>query len=170
MSYPITPFRAAAGVFCALLISASCLAESPGTLIRSSELKSQPFIDATPLASLSENTLLTVLGTQGGWIQVKTTDGKSGWVRLLNVRIGKPEEPATIKQTFSQIGGVVRTGTTKSAATTGVKGLSKEDIRDSKPNPMEIRRLEAFKAKPADVEKFATSRKLTVQEVPELKP
>ncbi|MDP3537627.1 MAG: SH3 domain-containing protein [Azonexus sp.] len=170
MSHPISPFRATLGLLCALLVSASCLADSPGTLIRSSELKSQPFIDADALASLPESTSLTVLGTQGGWIQVKTVDGKAGWVRLLNVRIGKPEEPATIKKTISQIGGVVRTGTTKSAATTGVKGLSKEDIRDSKPNPMEIRRLEAFKAKPADVEKFATSRKLTVQEVQELKP
>lgn len=170
MKYPIISIRAATTLLCGLLLSTACLADSPGVLIRSGELKAQPFTDADAIISLPENTLLTILGNKGGWSQVKTSDGKTGWVRLLNIRVGKPEGPATAKQTFAQIGGVIRTGTTKSAATTGVKGLTKEDISNSKPNPLELRRLEAFKAKPGDAEKFATSRNLTVQEVPELKP
>jgi len=125
---------------------------------------------AEAIATLPDNTLLTVLGNQGGWSQVKTAEGKTGWVRLLNVRIGTPVEQPTVKQTFAQIGGVIRTGTTKTAATTGVKGLSKEEISNAQPNPQEVRRLEAFKAKPVDIEKFAAARKLAAQEVPELKP
>jgi hypothetical protein len=170
MNCPIASIRAATTLLCGLLLSTVCLAENPGVLIRAGELKAQPFTDADLVVNLPENALLDVIGNKGGWSQVKTSDGRTGWVRLLNIRLGKPEGPVTAKQTFAQIGGVIRTGTTKSAATTGVKGLTKEEISNSKPNPLEVRRLEAFKAKPGDAEKFAASRKLTVQEVPELKP
>lgn len=170
MSDPLRPFRTATAMLCALFAAHPCQADAPGALIRAGELKSAPFIDAEAIATLPDNTLLTVLGNQGGWSQVKTADGKTGWVRLLNVRIGTPVEQPTVKQTFAQIGGVIRTGTTKTAATTGVKGLSKEEIANAQPNPLEIRRLEAFKAKAVDIEKFAAARKLAPQEVPELKP
>ena len=154
MSAPFSPFRTIAAMLCALFAALPCQADAPGALIRAGELKSAPFIDAEALTTLPDNTLLTVLGNQGGWSRVKTADGKTGWVRLLNVRIGTPVEQPTVKQAFAQIGGVIRTGTTKTAATTGVKGLSKEEITNAQPNPLEVRRLEAFKAKPVDSEKI----------------
>lgn len=153
-----------------LLLSAPCLADGPGTLIRACELKNQPFIDADTLASLPDSAPVTVLDNQGGWSRIKTADGKQGWVRLLNIRIGKPDEPAVVGKSLAQLGGVIRTGTTKSAATTGVKGLSKEEIRAAKPNPQEIRRLEAARAKPREVDQFAAARKLVAQDIPELNP
>ncbi|WP_412480637.1 SH3 domain-containing protein [Azonexus sp. IMCC34839] len=144
------------------------LADSQGSLIRASELKAKPFIDAPTVASLPDNAPVTVVANQGGWSQVKTKDGSTGWVRLLNVKLTKADDGKSDGNTLSQIGGVIRTGTTKSAATTGAKGLTKEDIANSRPNPSEVQKLETFKLRPVDVDRFAASRKLNAKNVPEL--
>jgi uncharacterized protein YgiM (DUF1202 family) len=149
------------------LASAQALA-TPGNLIRAAELKTQPFVDAPAVAQLADGSPITVVDSKGGWSQVKSADGKTGWVRLLNVRL--TAAPTTQVSTLQQIGGVVRTGTTKAAATTGVKGLSKEDIANARPNHREVQKLDAFVPKAAEVNKFAASRKLTAVDVPELKP
>lgn len=154
----------------ALLYSSAALSQNIGTVINSTELKSEPFIDAPAVGQIAATTAVSIVKNQGAWSRIKA-DGKEGWVRLLNIRLGKPEAPTDIKSVGSnivKIGGVVRTGTTKTAATTGVKGLSTEDIRKSRPNPTELRRLDAFKAKPDEIEKFAQSRNLVRQQLPEL--
>ncbi len=156
-------------VLSTLLLSTACLASTPGTLIRAAELKEKPFIDAASVTSLPDNAAVSVLTNQGGWSQVKT-QSHTGWVRLLNVRLNKSEESGNAAQGLASLGGALRTGTTKSTATTGVKGLSKEDIAKAKPNPEELKRLNTFKANSGDVNKFASARKLTSQNVPELNP
>ncbi len=144
-----------------LLLSTACLA-APGTVIRATDLKEKPFTDAASITQLSDNTAVDVLTNQGGWSQVKTRS-HTGWVRLLNVRVGK-ESSGTI----FDLGGVVRTATTKSTATTGAKGLDKVAIANAKPNPSEVKRLNNFKASPGAISKFASSRRLRAQDVPEL--
>lgn len=153
-----------------IFLVSSAHAESTGSLINSSDLISKPFIDAEVLSKLPEKTALKVVRNQGGWSLVKTTDGIEGWVRMLNVRLGKPEEPAKLsdtKQTFAQIGGIFRTGTTKAVATTGVKGLSKEAIMKASPNPAAVRRMDTHKVSDAEIQQFASSRQLTAQDIPE---
>lgn len=154
----------------ALLLSALCQADAPGVLVRAAELKAEPFIDASSVASLPDNTALSVLENKGGWSKIRTANGQSGWVRLLNVRTAKADEARSSGDSLMQIGGVIRTGTTKSAATTGAKGLSKDDLAKAQPNPNEVRRLDEFKAKPAEIDKFVAARKLVAQNVAELAP
>jgi hypothetical protein len=163
-------FRRAVGLCSALLLSALCHADAPGVLIRAAELKSEPFIDAGNVASLPDNTALSVLENKGGWSKIRTADGKAGWVRLLNVRPAKADEARSSGESLAQMGGVLRTGSTKSVATTGAKGLSKGDIVRAQPNPNEVRRLDDFKARPTEVDKFAATRKLVAQNVAELTP
>lgn len=170
MINPRILFRHAASLLGALLFSTLGHADAPGVLIRAAELKSQPFIDASNVASLPDNTALSVLENKGGWSKIRTASGQSGWVRLLNVRTAKPEEARASGGSLTQIGGVIRTGTTQSAATTGAKGLSKDDLARAQPNPNEVRRLDDLKATPAEVERFAASRKLVAQNVAELTP
>lgn len=166
MSHP-THFLPGA-LLAGLLFVGSVQADAPGALIRAAELKAKPFIDAANVTSLPDNAPLKVIDTQGGWSQVKTSDGKSGWVRLLNIRLAQPEVAKTTGQTLGELGGVVRTGTTKAAATTGAKGLSREDLAKAQPNPQEVKKLDGYKTKSAEIEKFAATRKLTAQTVPEL--
>lgn len=144
------------------------LQATPATLIRASDLKAQAFIDATSVASLPSDAALTVLENKGGWSKVRTADGKTGWVRLLNVRVAAAASSSG--GTLAAIGGVIRTGTTKGTATTGVKGLSKEDIARAQPNPQEVSKLDAFRSKPAQINRFAAARKLKARDVPEQNP
>jgi len=144
------------------------LQATPATLIRAGDLKAEAFIDAANVTSLPADAALTVLESKGGWSRVRTADGKTGWVRLLNVRVATGTSPAS--GTLAAIGGVIRTGTTKSTATTGVKGLSKEDIAQAQPNPQEVAKLDTFRSKPAQINKFAATRKLNARDVPEQNP
>lgn len=149
-----------------MLLAGSALA-TPGTLIRAAELKADAFVDAANLGNLTADTPLTVLEGKGGWSKIRTADGKTGWVRLLNVRIAAASSDGNALAT---LGNVVRTGTTQGAATTGVKGLSKEDLAKAQPNLREVAKLDGFRARPADINRFATSRKLTAREIAELNP
>ncbi|MCE1239070.1 MAG: SH3 domain-containing protein [Azonexaceae bacterium] len=152
-----------------LLLSLTSLAhaQNSGALIRAADLKAEPFVDAASIATLPGDSIVTVVDGKGGWSKVKTKDGKTGWVRMLNVRVASitPES-----STLDQIGNVMRTGTTKGTATTGVKGLSQEDIARSVPSPAEVKKLEAYRASDIDIHKFAATRKLTARNLPELKP
>lgn len=150
------------------LISSVCLAQAQGaaTVINAAELKSQPYIDAAAVAELASGALIDILKSQGGWFMVRTLDGKEGWLRLLNVRPGQ-QEKLDLRKSFSQVGGVLRTGTTKQAATTGAKGLTREDIRKSSPNPADVARLDSARARPEDAEKFAATAGLATQDVAE---
>lgn len=149
----------------ALLLAGNALA-TPGTLIRASDLLAEAYTDAKSLASLPAEAKLTVLEGKGGWSKVRTEDGKTGWVRLLNVRMSAPAGSGG--NTLTAIGNVVRTGTTKSAATTGAKGLSREQLALAQPNPREVAKLNAFRAKPSDINQFAAARKLSARDIPEL--
>ena len=162
--------RVSTFVACGFLIAAASRAENPGSLIKAADLKARPFIDAEAVARLADNAPIVVVGYQGAWTQVQTADGKEGWVRLLNVRLGDPAKKIDVGKTVKQIGGVFRTGTTKAAATTGVKGLSKEDIKNSTPNPDEVRRLDDYRAAAGEISQFASNHHLAAQDVPELKP
>lgn len=144
------------------------LQATPATLVRAGDLKADAFIDAATITSLPADAALTVLESKGGWSRVRTTDGKTGWVRLLNVRVATTASPAG--GTLAAVGGVIRTGTTKGAATTGVKGLSREDIAHAQPNPQEVAKLDAFRSNMAQIDKFASARKLKARDVAEQNP
>src|SRR5690606_2336037 len=66
--------------------SGSDTTTGPGTLIRAENLLAKAASDAAVVAPLAANSAVTILGREGGWYQVKTADGKTGWVRMLSVR------------------------------------------------------------------------------------
>lgn len=149
---------------------ASALA-ADGSLIRAADLKAKPLLDAPTVKALTADTPLSVLGNEGGWSQVKTGDGSQGWVRMLNVRLkGNAEQGGSVVKSVAEIGNVARTGTTKGAATTGAKGLTKEEITNAVPNMAELKKMENYKASAASSERFAKTQKLTRQDVQELTP
>src|SRR4249920_4042499 len=105
-----------------LLIPLMCGAE-PATVIRATELKSDPASDATTVAQLAENTAVDALERKGGWTRVKTKSG-DGWVKMLALRYGA--QGATARGGDSGIGrlfSAARTGSSGTTVTTGVRGL-----------------------------------------------
>jgi uncharacterized protein YgiM (DUF1202 family) len=135
-----------------LLLAAPAFAQETGFTVRDTEVKKEPFSDAQTVGTLAEKTQVKVLARQGGWMQVEA-GAQSGWVRMLSIRMdsGSSGFMSGLKSLFT----VARTGSSGQTVTTGVRGLDKEDIKNAKPNPEEVKKLASFAASKSDAEKFA---------------
>ncbi len=133
-----------------LAIAAGAHAESALTT-RSTELQEQSQSDAATLATLPANTRVDVLRRSGAWSEVKTAEGQTGWVRMMSLKLGSDSAaPAAGKsgsgnpaQALSSLLASGRTSNT-ATTTTGVKGLTTEDLQNAKANPAEVQKLQKF--------------------------
>src|SRR5215831_5768946 len=135
-----------------LLLAAPAFAQETGFAVRDTEVKKEPFSDAQTVGTLAEKAQVKVLARQGGWMQVES-GAVSGWVRMLSIRMNSSQSSfgSGLRSLFS----VARTGSSGQTVTTGVRGLDKEDIKNAKPNPEEVKKLAAFAASRSDAQKFA---------------
>jgi hypothetical protein len=148
----------------AWLIQAAHSAEI-GYTLKLTEVKDKPFLDANTLVTLPEKTTVEILTRQGGWMQVKAADGKQGWIRMLSVRLGKPDQKAQSGGNLLSslgIGSRPRPATT-STVTTGVRGFSEEDLANAKPNAAEVEKMKSYAASREDAAKLAESGKLAAR-------
>lgn len=139
-----------------LLLSQVAYAAENGAMIRAGELKAQPFVDAATTDSVAANQAITIIGRQGGWAQVES-NGKTGWVRVLNVRMqvnpsstsgsGKPAARPTGSASPASL---FRTGSSGKTVTTGIKGLGEEDIRNATVNEAQLEVLATLAVPAAD--------------------
>lgn len=147
-------------VLCAF--ASAVQAAETAQIIRDTELKAGPYSDAKTLAGVPAHTRVEVLKRQAAWTEVKV--GKSrGWVRMLSLRY-----QTTSGRGDSGLGAlfnVARTGRSGSTVTTGVRGLSEEDLKNSRPNPKELERAKGYAVNKAEARKHAKSGKLEEQDV-----
>ena len=66
----------------ALVASPLALAE-PASLLKPTELRSQPQNTASVVDTLQTKDSVDITARKGAWANVKTSAGKSGWVRML---------------------------------------------------------------------------------------
>lgn len=153
---------------CAASLSVSALA-APGTLTRAADLKAKPFVDAATVANLPEQTKVDILGNQGGWSQIKSPQGQTGWVRLLDVRPDSASSGNALSS-LGTLGNVARTGSTGATATTGAKGISKDDLAQAAPNPQEVKRLAQYASNRQGAEQHARNGRLQKRSMAYLDP
>ena len=146
-----------------LLASLTCAAE-PATVIRATELKSEPASDATTVAQLAENTAVDALERKGGWTRVKTKSG-DGWVKMLALRYGAASAPKSGDSGIGRLFSAARTGSSGTTVTTGVRGLDADQIKTAGPNDAELKKLQGFSADRQAASSFAASGKLQAQKV-----
>jgi hypothetical protein len=140
----------------------------PASVVRATELKQQPATDSATLAALPENAAVEALERKGGWTRVKTANGE-GWVRMLALRY----KPGTAKAGDSgakEIYNVARTGSSGTQTTTGVRGLSAEQISNAQPNFGELNKLKEFAADRGTASGFAAEGNLSARSVEYPKP
>jgi hypothetical protein len=150
------------------MIVLACLLPQPvvqaaetGYTLRATELKAKPFLDADTLATLAEKTTVEILTRQGAWMQVKTAEAKQGWIRMLSVRLGNPEQKPRGGNLLSALGvGNRPRPVTTSTVTTGVRGFSEEDLANAQPNGAELEKMKSYAATAADAGKLADGGKL----------
>lgn len=129
-------------------------AEEPAYTASATDLKSEPARSASTLAELPARAAVTQIGRKGAWVQVRHGE-QTGWVRLLVVRPGAPGEARRGESGLLKLFNVARSGSSGAVATTGVRGLDKEQIKNATPNPTELAKLDAYLASESDARKFA---------------
>ena len=149
-----------------MLLCGMAQAAETAYMVRATELKAKPFADAETLATLEEQSKVEVLTRQASWMQVKAAAG-TGWVKMLSVRLGSPgAQPG--KSSDSGLGklfNLAATGSSGSTVTTGVRGLSEEQLKNAKPNPEAFKAMQGFAAKKDDAQKFAKAGKLKAEKL-----
>jgi hypothetical protein len=157
------------GIVVALVLLMAAMdvwAVESGYTLRVTELKAQPFIDAVTVVILPERTLVEIVTRQGAWMQIRTKDRRGGWVRMLSVRLGDPNQKPGGGNILSAIGiGSRPRPQTTATVTTGVRGFSEEDLKQAQPNPAEADRMQGFAADPAQLPGFALRGKLVSREL-----
>lgn len=138
---------------------------------RSTELKDRADAEARTVTTLSENTPVKVLARGGGWTRVEA-GGQSGWVRVFHLRFPGSVESTSSSSSgggfLSSLGSVVtgqRSNPRANLATTGVRGLSQEDLKNANPDPEALRRLQSFRADRAAAERFARDGQLAAVQI-----
>lgn len=135
-----------------------------GTALKADVLRAEPFADAKTAGNLNKNDRVEILGKKGAWLQVKSKSA-SGWVRILSVKRGNASS------SNSSLADVAsgRTGTGKVVSTTGIRGLSAEELKAAKFNEDEIKKMESYQTSAADAQSFASAGGLTSTKMAYLK-
>lgn len=137
------------------------LAAEVGTMVKADDLKTEPFRDAKTVRLLAAGETLSIVGKDGGWLNVKA--GKAtGWVKMLSVRQGAAKKGADNTSGLLALSSG-RAGTGKVVATTGVRGLNEEELKAAKFDAQELQNAEANAVSKADAQQFAKQGKLVAR-------
>jgi hypothetical protein len=153
----------------ALSFAASAWAQDQAFTNRSTELKDRAAQDARTLATLPENTSVKVLGRGGAFTQVDAS-GQKGWVKAFHLRF-----PATVDKSassgsgFSSLTSVFsgRQSEKTTIATTGIRGLSPEDLKNAAPDAAALAKAQSYRSDKPTAERFARDGKLVAVNVDE---
>ena len=163
--------RAFLASFLLFLWPAAAMAQEQAFTNRSTELKERAAADARTLNTLSENTGVKVLERGGGWTRVDA-GGQQGWVRVFHLRfpvVAETAKPSGGGSVLGSIGGLLGGGRERerqaTIATTGIRGLSTEEIKNASPDPEALRRMQSYRADKPSAERFAREGKLAESNV-----
>jgi len=140
-----------------LLLPMISMAADMGTALKDDNIRAGPYADAKTMGKFTRGDKLEILSKQGAWLKIKTSNN-TGWVRLLSVK----RVSGSGSNSTSQAKGVLdvasgRAGTGQVVATTGVRGLSEEDLKSAKFNEAEVKTLEGYTQSAAQGQQFASS-------------
>lgn len=157
-------YYAIAGLCISLLAAPPLMAAESGTALKADTLRAEPFADAKSAGALTKNEPLQILNKKGAWLQVKTKKS-TGWVRLLSVK--RASTGNALQGTVDVATG--RAGTGKVVSTTGIRGLSAEELQAAQFNEAEMKKLESYTASKADGQQFASAGGLSANQTAYLK-
>lgn len=127
---------------------------------RATDVLAQPQSDAAKVATLPESTKVELTRRQGAWAEVKTSTKQAGWVRLLHLQL----EPG---KAGAGLGNLLSSGRTSNSGTvtTGVRGLTAEELRQARPNADEFKKMQQYAVGKDIAQDFAAKSRLAPQAV-----
>lgn len=151
-----------------LLMPLAAVAQEKGQALKADSLVAEPYADAKKVGAVAKGDAVTILKRSGGWYQVKTSKGQ-GWVRMLSIRRGEAAKTGAAKEASGVAAlSTGRAGTGQIVSTTGVRGLSEEELKAAKFDEQELKKAEAYAVSKADAQAFAAKGKLTARSFPYL--
>jgi len=135
---------------------------------RSTELRDKAANDGKPVATLKEGTSVKVLARSGGWTRVEA-DGKSGFVNVFHLRFTSTVDTKSsggnpFSSVTSFLGGG-RSSDKATIATTGIRGLSPEDLKNAAPDAAALAKAQSYRSDKPTAERFAREGKLSAVSV-----
>ena len=137
---------------------------TPATVAKPSiTAHAKPDFASPTVATFSKNAPVKVSGQQGLWFQLALDGGKTGYVRVNDVRVayGKAETGGAAKALFTGKAGKGRVSETAS-----VRGIDESDLKAASFNPAQLQLMESYRATPEAAEQAATKRGWTGTQVP----
>lgn len=128
-----------------------------GSALKNDTLRKEPFADAATAGSITRGETLQILKKQGAWLQIKTSKS-TGWVRLLSVKRGTSTGANNSAGVLAMASG--RAGTGQVVSTTGLRGLSEDELKAAKFNETEISAMESYTTSAETARQFANQGQL----------
>lgn len=154
-----------------LSFAASAWAQDQAFTKRATDLKERGAADAKTVASLPDGTPVKVISRAGAWTQVDA-DGQKGWVNAFHLRF-----PVGVEKSGSSGGGFLsgvtsalgggRSSEKTTIATTGIRGLSPEDLKSAAPDAEALAKAQSYRADKPAAERLAREGKLASVNVDE---
>lgn len=119
------------------------------------DVRGTPDLKAPAIATLRRDAKLEVAGQQGLWFQVKLADGKTGYVRVNEVRMayaGDEGGDANVRALFTG-----KAGKGRVTETAGVRGLDESGLAAAAYDATQLAALEAYRVAAGDAETQAAS-------------
>ena len=149
--------------FCLALLCGAAQAAETAYTVRTTEVKAKPYSDAATLITLPQQSKVEVLARKASWMQIRA-EGKNGWVKMLSLKLGdmqaKPGDSG-----LHSLFNVAAKGSSGGTVTTGVRGLSEEDLKNARPNPQALQTMQGYAENKTNAQKFARSGNLKAQNV-----
>lgn len=149
-----------------LLLANISMAAETGSALKNDNIRFEPFADAKVTGTLSRGDSLEIISKKGAWLQVKSKKS-TGWVRLLSVKRGAASSSNQTSGILAAASG--RAGTGQVVSTTGIRGLSAEELKAAKFNESEVKTLEGYTQSAAQGHQFANAGNLKTVSFPNLK-
>lgn len=146
-------------------LAAGAVSAESGTVLKPTELRSEPQASAGVVAQLKAQQAVEITARQGAWAGLRTDAGLEGWARILNLRTGSGLSNAGDAGSLS----VFATGSRGATVSTGVKGLSAEQLMSASANHADVALLDDYAAPAGDARGFAAEVPLASQQVAYLK-
>ncbi|MDP1658409.1 MAG: SH3 domain-containing protein [Methylotenera sp.] len=161
----LTRLLIAASLPALLLVNLSMAAET-GSALKNDTMRLEPFADAKITGAFNRGESLEILNKKGAWLQVKTKKS-TGWVRLLSIKRGSSGTSNQAAGALAVASG--RAGTGQVISTTGIRGLSAEDLKAAKFNETEVKTMESYTQSANQGKQFASAGGLKTVAFPNLK-
>ena len=157
------------GFALALALAPFAWAEEQAFTNRATDLRERGANDAKVIATLPEKTEVKVLARAGGWTRVEAA-GKSGFVNVFHLRFPTTVESKSgggnpFSSVTSFLGGGRQTEKKATIATTGIRGLSPEDLKTASPDAAALAKAHSYRADKPTAERFAREGKLSAVSV-----